>query len=198
MPKPENQHLKNVKMQLVDKPFTYMDPATNKEVIEIRKVPEKVIKSTKVVDGVEQIEYEMGGVPEWGLGCPGQNRCGRIWVFIPDNIDELGVGRSTAKFKPKDPAAYSPERQSLVLPEGYTLINQTENVLHSLVKDNDTNQLVLYDDQQKKWVKEIYDEGGIHIGQETVFITTETKLGYLNFKNGKFECDRCGQEVELK
>jgi len=190
MPEPDKQHLKNFKMRWVDETYEVIDPVTKKKIIETRPIKEKVPKSVK--DGVTF--YEMGGEPDWIICCPSDRRCGRSWTFIPDKMNGDNIGDASANFKPKDTFAYAPETSNLVIPEGYVLeIAFKDNLLLSLIQD-DKGRPVVYDEKKKKWL----DWKG-----KQVLITIETKQGYLNYRkvdlSGKvlFECDRCGQEIEL-
>lgn len=106
IPKPEEQHLKNVKWKLVDE--TVLDEKGSPVTVKVKK---PLVKTTS------PLAYEMGGEPVWGLGCPAG--CGRLWEFTADAVDLVeetdtdGVkrmwprGRSTSHFRPRDSAAYS-------------------------------------------------------------------------------------------
>ncbi len=96
VPKPEEQHFKNVKTRTVG------------------GVKEMIVKET-LAGGIRV--YEVGGEPVWGLGCPAG--CGRFWEFTGDAVDMVeetdadGVKRKWPRskvgshFKPLDPEAYS-------------------------------------------------------------------------------------------
>lgn len=107
VPKPEEQHFKNVKTRTVG------------------GVKELIVKDVK--DGVSL--YEVGGEPVWGLGCP--RGCGRFWEFTADAVDMVeetdsdGVKRKWPRakvgshFKPLDPEAYSGVAKDGALTNGY-------------------------------------------------------------------------------
>ena len=192
MPEPDKQHLKNVKTRWVNETYEVIDTITKKKTTEIRQVKEKVTKPGNFHDG--GTSYEMGGEPDWGIGCPSSERCGRSWTFIPDKMDGNNMGDASANFKPKDTFAYAPEISNLVIPEGYVLESEFKDDLFLSLIQDDEGRPVVYDEKKKKWL----DWEG-----KQVLITTETKQGYLNYRkvdlSGKvlFECDRCGQEIEL-
>ena len=192
MPEPDKQHLKNIKTRWVNETYEVKDPVTEKKLTKIRQVKEKVTKPGNFHDG--GTSYEMGGEPDWGIGCPSSERCGRSWTFIPDKMNGDNIGDASANFKPKDTFAYAPDISNLVIPEGYVLESEFKNDLFLSLIQDDKGRPVVYVKKKKKWL----DWEG-----KQVLITIETKHGYLNYRkvdqSGKilFECDRCGQGIEL-
>ncbi len=121
IPDPSQQHLKNPKWKTVDK--TILDEKGNPITVKVKKM------IVKELDAKSNPVYEMGAEPTWGLGCPAG--CGRLWEFtadasdIVDTVDADGVarkwprGKTTAHFKPLDPAAYSGVDEKGNPTEGY-------------------------------------------------------------------------------
>jgi hypothetical protein len=91
IPDPISQHLKNWKIQIV--PRTIQVKNELGLIVEREIQLEEPVVKTRSPDG--RVEYEMGGAPVWGLGCPAG--CGRFWEFIAENDH----------YRPVDSVAYS-------------------------------------------------------------------------------------------
>ncbi|MCL4436131.1 MAG: hypothetical protein M1503_10115 [Thaumarchaeota archaeon] len=122
IPLPENQHLKNIKTNLIKE--TSIDPVTH---LQVSRLVEHPIYSGTDSQGNQILE--MGGEPFWGLGCPAG--CGRHWEFIADQTDIVEVldsdgvtrqrqrGKTGYHFKPRDPAAFEGVNEDGMRNNGY-------------------------------------------------------------------------------